>query len=759
MKYTGFIVLLACSALVANAEGKLDLSGRMLIQNYKEVVAGADASLFDVRVAPAVSRAGGDVSVGVIVKLNNGFTPEDLANEGIVVVSSIDDMAVCSVPVDQLEKLAGSDAVMSVTAGELQQPAMFFARSAGMVDQVQQGEGLEQSYTGAGVVVGAMDEGLDPNHINFMTGTDYTTPRVKAFYAFTGNNGVPTKLATTPGEVLLITTDTPGATHGTHVMGIAGGSYNGPSQYGIGGRVYDESPMPYYGVAPESDLVMSGGVLYDANIVAGVQKVIEYAEAHNQPAVVNLSLGSILGPHDGSDATCQYLDKLGERGVICVAAGNDGDYNCAASIRGGMTEKSRTNNAIGFALNENSSKAYTIQFWSNSASEFAFDFVVYDALTKSVVYEMPVANLNGKSVAVGGSSLGSSYEKNDFFSEAFTDKSYFTAWSQVQDGRYLVQAQCILNRDAYSNTLYTPAIRVTRVAGQAVYAYINSSDNSGTFTVQTDKTGWTGLNWSYSVASADGSISSMATGKKVISVGAFTSSRNFTTLAGTQLHYTDAVDAGKICTFSSYGSNPVTGETYPMICAPGSAIVSSLSTFYTASDNEKSGLVPGIGRQNLWGAMQGTSMACPFVTGTVALMLQANPDMGVGEVSSILKAKAASAGTTDTAVLKRWGAGKIDALAAVKETIERKNSGIDNILVDIDGGWIIRPVGNKCYEVTVDGASTLSATLYNLQGGIVATATGSAGAVTLDAQAANAGVYILSVTAPNMKPLSRKLSM
>lgn len=110
-----------------------------------------------------------------------------------------------------------------------------------------------------------------------------------------------------------------GAGHGTHVTGIAAG--NG----GAAGV--------YVGVAPSADLVIvratrdDSGSLSEADAVTGVKFVFDMAKKDARPAVVNLSIGSQFGPHDGTSIFEQALVQLG-RGpgrAIVVAASNEGE--------------------------------------------------------------------------------------------------------------------------------------------------------------------------------------------------------------------------------------------------------------------------------------------------------------------------------------------------------------------------------------------------------------------------------------------------
>ena len=750
------IALLAFTALSGMGQSKLDLSAKMLIQNYEMIRQGLDKSLFDPRLSESpISRSGESPLIGAIVSLNDGYSAMDaVCDRSVTVAVDLGDMAVMSLPVSLLERLAESPAVKSVSVGTPKQAEMYFARSSGKVNDVQLGTGLEMAYDGSGVIVGMMDQGMDPNHINFSEQSDVNTSRVKAVYAYRNSNGIPTATATTPDAIKTFTTDMSDATHGTHVMGIAAGSYNGEGNYGLSGKTYSNQAIPFYGVATNADIVMAGGVLSDANILAGVQNVVDYAEAAGKPAVINLSLGGILGPHDGSDDMSQSLSRLGEKAIICISAGNEGDADCAMSMSGGRTATSRSNNAVGLNFSSSASSPYTIQFWSNGSEELDFDFVIYSTDTNAVVYSLDVPNNSGNGIGVGGSSMGSAYIKNDYFSQAFTASSYAVFFSKVEkNNRYCVQMQFLLNRSSSSNYSLVPAIRVTRRSGEAVYGYFYTPSNNSTGTFSKPSIEIDGLRWTQTIVSANGSISDMATSPNTIAVGAYTSSSNFTTLTGDIYSYQGATANGEICGFSSYGTNPVTGENYPFICAPGSAIVSSVSNYYTGSQTV-SATAGGNGRSNKWGPMQGTSMSCPFVTGTVALWLQADPTLKVDRVKEIIKNTSTPFSGSDSNMKIKWGNGKIDALKGIQEVIS--TAAIGTVWADDDQRLIVTD-SETGYEVFVADGGAVTATLYDLQGRPVARTLGTDGTATVDASSLGHGVYILEARGADYR-LTRKVT-
>ena len=100
--------------------------------------------------------------------------------------------------------------------------------------------------------------------------------------------------------------------HGTHVLGTIGGD---GSQTG-----YGFAPFTYAGMAPKADLIMVKTTSYTTAILDGVQYIFQRATALGRNCVVNLSLGSQYGPHDGSSAFESGLNALCGPGRIVVIA-------------------------------------------------------------------------------------------------------------------------------------------------------------------------------------------------------------------------------------------------------------------------------------------------------------------------------------------------------------------------------------------------------------------------------------------------------
>lgn len=672
-------------------------------------------------------------------------------NPEVEVVRQITDHSyIVSVPLRLLEEFSELPAIRLASVGSLKQPTMYKARPSANIDNVHNGVGLERGYKGKGVVVGIFDTGIDPNHINFFDRADeFKTSRVREARAYLGSNGIPTTKATTPEQIANFTTDLTSETHGTHCIGIAAGAYNGVGTYMEANVRKSEVNMNLYGVAPEADIVMGGGYLYDNNIVAGVKDVFDYADANNKPAVVNLSLGSLLGEHDGTGGLSVDLADLGERGIICIAAGNDAGSKNSFTCKGGLQD---TKQVVGFS-NYSSGDLIKMFIYCDSATYMSqLEFLVVDITTNKVVYSKEIGNTGGKYLILGGEATSSSYTKpsEQEFKDAFTSDSYIQFRSFVNASNYKFSLEVTNKLKQGTNTAYRPALRFIRPKQTTVFGNITHGEftNYGLTDKlkNADDTSWA----KWTDGTDDGSISAMATGENVLVVGAYTSAVYFGRLSGSSYSYNGHSEINQIAPFSSYGSNTKTNETLPHICAPGSVIISSLNTYYSGVGYSSSCGVAAKGEKNFyWGDMQGTSMATPFMTGTVALMLEADPTLTVADVKNFIKKHAATganqsrlASADQTERDKQWGAGKIEASQTLKDVIESK-AGINSVFDDDNKRLVVTQSENEL-TVFVGGETNLNVTLYSTLGAQVAKAHANDQELTLSTAGLHKGIYVLS---------------
>jgi subtilisin family serine protease len=124
---------------------------------------------------------------------------------------------------------------------------------------------------------------------------------------------------------------------------------------------------------------------------------------------------------------------------------------------------------------------------------------------------------------------------------------------------------------------------------------------------------------------------------------------------------------GAIASFSSYGPR-YDGVMKPDISAPGVSVISSMSSFTDAAFTSI-GSIDFNGRTYHFAKLSGTSMASPMVAGVSALILDANPYLTARQVKEIIMQTARQdnfTGVIPTGGSNRWGAGKINAYAAVQ---------------------------------------------------------------------------------------------
>lgn len=189
------------------------------------------------------------------------------------------------------------------------------------------------NLTGEGILVGFLDTGIDYTHNAFKD--DEGNTRIEYIYDL--ENGVvydrnKINEALKSEDPFSIVPETDLSGHGTHVAGIAcaGGNIN-----------FDN-----YGVAYKSSIAMvkitgenSLRAALSTQLMRGLKFLMDKSNEINKPLVVNISLSTNDGSHNGSSLLEKYIQTFTQlqKAVIVVAAGNEG--NSAHHVGGKMKKE------------------------------------------------------------------------------------------------------------------------------------------------------------------------------------------------------------------------------------------------------------------------------------------------------------------------------------------------------------------------------------------------------------------------------------
>ncbi|MCM1519846.1 MAG: S8 family peptidase [Lachnoclostridium sp.] len=755
-------LLLAAMAIADASAQKLDLNSLSAIRRHQ-----LEQSQPALRKAPGTKMAKAQASSQLaFVTLNDGFTSSDLEKAGFEVLSIRGNIAIVKVDVNDATRLSESSCVKAMNLQRKVSTTMDLARKASGIDEIHfpsAETGIPQSYTGKGVVAGIVDQGVDPHHINFR----YANGENRISYlTWLRTNATGTDVAeshynyTTIGDFV---TDDAGAYHGTHTLGIMGGSYNGPVTVAKAwedptkpeSTVYVTETNKYYGVAPEADLAVSCGELQDVFIAYGIEYLLNYAEFMQYPIVYNLSLGATQGPRDKRSTMAQYLDLIGEHAIICISAGNEGDLKLALNKTFTADDTSVKSLIYPYYYQYDPADASSftartgsVEIWSEDDTPFEIKAVIYNKKRNyRSAYNMPIAGEN-----IGTYYCSSSdYQVSDddvigdqTFCKAFT--GYVGVGAKIDEvtGRYygMVDYYVINNAETNLEDDYVLGFEITGAAGKRIDCYC---DGLNTWIDSYGVDGFTD-------GSTNGTISDMAVADNLIVVGSYNTRNSWLCLdGGTSRYEGDGFKVGGISGFSSYGTL-ADGRNLPTVCAPGAAIISSVSWPYAKQLSDDflkyscSAKLEEDNRVNYWKQEVGTSMSTPLVAGSIALWLEANPDLTVDDVKQII----AETSTVDDEVLNvddpvRWGAGKFNALEGLKAAIRLSGAGIDNITTDgRNDRLVVTPVGDNAYTIFLGEASSLDVDVYTIDGRRVKSLAAPSDEVTLDLSGLTPGVYVVN---------------
>lgn len=699
----------------------------------------------EIRNRISASRTDAEKELKLMVILNPGHSFSEIEPLGARFSCRIsDEIIIADIPAADLNRIAGSPAVKELDSGAPVGTFLNRARSATFADTAIDGmasEGFSSVYRGKGVIAGIFDCGIDPGHVTFEDSDGKS--RVIAYYNYAEN-----KLYS-GSDIQTAPTDDASLSHGTHCAGIMAGNGAPASDKtlgvtsafaqstGAGAIVLDNQVAnPYYGMAREAEIYLAGGSLTDANILDAAGKIRDYARSKGKPAVLNLSLGSVAGPHDGSGNFNRALAEIGKDVIVCIAAGNDGGKKM--SVKKTLTSTSATL-MTSTSYDSNGNLDNLFEFWADDNRQLSGELALYDTASGKMT---TVCTIDRNYQAIVTSDIPGNYTRNSDFDKAFTEsQAALYRGVNSNNNRAYIQISLSLECSAanFSGAI-VPVFIIKGSAGQHIDGYSNLNFEFATHGISGMTDGITSEN-----------ISNYACGDNLIAVGAFTSRSSWPTLSRQNGTYVGMKPEGSLCDFSSFGST-FTGTPLPHICAPGSAIVSSFSHFdtdrqgFTTSTVNASAYCTKNGATYYFGTMQGTSQAAPMVAGAAAMMLQADPTLKCSDIRDILRATATKDADVTTAGSIAWGAGKLNVRDAMKRVLNL--SGVSGVTADDPETKIITTVSNGSVSIYYADTPQFEVTLHSVSGSRVATARATGGNATLSTSALPSGIYILDIATP-----------
>ena len=562
-----------------------------------------------------------------------------LSQYGCRVIDSIGHIFIVEMPCNAIGTVAADQRVKRIESEPMPRLAMDVTPGQINATDVYQGINLPHAYTGRGVAAGIFDNGFDFTHPAFIDSLGNSRACYYYDFCWQNDDGTTGHAITTPEEIAAYghTHHANASLHGTHVMGImAGNAVNGK----------------YQGMAPEADIYAAHFNSWPADFdnpdsmtsavcVLGFKYIFDQAEKDGKPCVINFSSGESFTINHQRILEGEALQLLtGPGRIIVTCAGNDGHRsayiekpenvtNAGAMIVNGIEGAHIIDLDIITPVNQRVYLGFLSLRLVNPTIEKTVSFPTDSVLS------LTDTCLITTTVSAGDINLR--MWKSDY-NDPRGDVIHLHGVMPNPVYLMLYGAVIALSGDGpawvYSDIKFSPFVNVN---GTELYSYAQPGHSMW----------WPGT--------LPGMISVGATGYK----------SSFINIDGQVNNTVDdlaAQNVGEIALFSSRGPT-FEGLTKPDVVAPGVSINAAFNSFVEQTESVRSTLTDQVeynGKTYYYTAQSGTSMSTPVVAGSIALWLEANPELTPSDILEVIAATSSHPDESMEYPNNTYGYGQID---------------------------------------------------------------------------------------------------
>ena len=574
---------------------------------------------------------------------------------GLITMSQMGPVVTGRVALSRIVEVRVNPNVASLKASRVYGPALAFSVPEIRASQEVLRQALLEGVTGRGVVIGFADWGLDFAHANFRDKAGGT----RLLYLWDQRGGLQ---ASSPEPYcygrefnrdqinLALASPDPYTTLGYDPIDadpLGNGTHATHVVDIAAGNGNAPSSSP--GVAPEAEIIFVhlkgedtqfGDTLGDSvRLFEAIRYIVD--RAGERPVVINLSLGRTIGPHDGKTLVEMGLDALlgSRRGLAIVMSG--GNYFTADMHSSGKLRQGEHVDLQWRATPQNDEIA-EMEIWYDQSDAFTVELIdpMGRSLTRVALGEDRVIRESDRIVA-------SIYHRRRDPNNGDNNIDIFL-WADAMVGTWVVR-------------LYGD-----NVADGTYHAWIERDDPVFQSHFTPD------------CATPTTTTGTICNGRNTITVGAYDARQVFQ----------------PIVPFSSAGPTRDLRQK-PDLSAPGAGIRAARS----------SRPVNGVRDLNGTTVKSGTSMGAPHVSGTIALMFEAAGSyrLSVDETKNLLISTARQSPPYHDVDRLRYGAGRVDAVAAVKAVRELVQAQIaGNPLLPSEGSGVSASSQLTALQMVVD---------------------------------------------------------